>query len=130
MIVASGYGAGESNGNAGSVDLGLTTFDGACLRFVGSSYYDQDPSGYANVADGGPANRYAAGTFAFEPDLPPSGLTISPAPGGFRLDWTDLSGALERSGDLGAGSWVPVPGATPGVVVPATLPRGFFLLTR
>ena len=130
MIVASGYGAGESNGNAGGTDLGLTTFGGACLRFVGTSRYDVDPTGYATVADTGPANRYAAGTFAFEPDLPPDGLTINRDPAGVRLDWTDLSGSLERNPDLRTGSWSLVPAATPGIVRPVTPPGEFFRITR
>jgi hypothetical protein len=130
MIVASGYGAGEPNANGQGVDIGLTTFDGACLTFVGTSRYDPDPTGYATIVDGGPANRYAAGTFAFEPDLPPAGLTIIRDAAGVRLDWTDLTGSLEKSPNLRSDSWLLVPAATPGVVLPVTPPGEYFRLTR
>ena len=129
MIVASGYGAGESNGN-GATALGLTTFDGACLTFVGRSLFGLDPALMADTEDSGPANRYAAGTFAFDPDLPPTGLTISLNPGGtVRLDWTDSTGILERTVDLTNGPWELVPGTT-GIIRPALLPAEFFRLTR
>ncbi len=64
-IVAHGYGGGESNGNQGSVDLGLTTDSGdSSLRFVGLSRFGAPGDWPVNV-DGGPADRYAAGTFKF-----------------------------------------------------------------
>jgi hypothetical protein len=129
-IVASGYGAEEQNGNAGAGDLGLTTFDGACLRFVGTSSFGLDGAGYADSPDAGPANRYAAGTFAFVPDVPPGGLTIAPAAGGFVLNWTDLEGTLEQSPGLGGGSWQLVPMAAPGIQVPASGAQQFFRLSR
>ncbi len=73
-IVASGYGAQEQNGNQGGVDLGLGLEDGGCLiSFVNGGRFGQpgDPAGFPGVADGGPANRYAAGTFEFRPPVPP-----------------------------------------------------------
>lgn len=64
-MVAHGYGDGESNGNQGSVDLSLTTDDGdGSLRFVGGGRFG-DAGSWPTSPDGGPANRYAAGTFKF-----------------------------------------------------------------
>lgn len=129
-IVASGYGAEEQNGNAGGVDLGLTTFDGACLRFVGTSSYGLDGNGYSDTPDGGPANRYAAGTFAFVPNVPPGGLTIAPSAGGVTISWTDLEGTLEQSASMAPSSWQIVPGAAPGIELPLAGPLQFFRLSR
>ena len=74
-IVASGYGAGELNGNLGAGFLPITTDAGAgLLSFTGTARY-----GTANIfptsIDGGPANRYAAGTFKYE------AVTAVPEPG-------------------------------------------------
>lgn len=66
-ILAYGYDAGESNGNQGSVDLGLTTDDGdGALRFVGGGRWSADPGAWPENVDGGPVNRYAAATFKFQ----------------------------------------------------------------
>jgi hypothetical protein len=129
-IVASGYGPEEQNGNAGALDLGLTTFGGACLQFVGTSSYGLDPAGYADTPDAGPANRYAAGTFAFVPDVPPGGLTIAPSPGGVTISWTDPEGTLEQSASLAPASWQLVPQATPGIQLPVGPNPLFFRLSR
>lgn len=130
-MVASGYGAEEMNGNAGSVDLGLTTFGGGCLRFVGTSAFNTDGAAFPLSNDGGPANRYAAGTFEFVPDVPPGGLAIAPAEGGgFTITWTDPDGTLERSLSMAPGSWSVVPGATSGIVVPMAGPVEYFRLFR
>ena len=129
-IVASGYGAEEQNGNAGGVDLGLTTFDGACLRFVGTSSYGLDGAGYSDTPDGGPANRYAAGTFAFVPDVPPGGLAIAPSAGGVTVSWTDPEGTLEQSATMAPDSWQVVPGAVSGVELPVSGAQLFFRLSR
>ena len=128
-IVASGYGEGEPNGNVGALDLGLTQQDGACLRFTGSSSFGLDPDGYADQPDGGPSNRYAAGTFAFAPVTPEGKLTIAPAVGGVAIGWTAPEAALEQSDSLAPGSWQLVPKATPGMIVPATEARRFFRLS-
>lgn len=130
MIVASGYGAEEMNGNTGALDLGLTTFDGACLRFVGTSSFGLDGAGIADTPDAGPANRYAAGTFAFVPNVPPGGLTIAPSAGGVVLQWTDLEGTLERSPNLAPESWQLVPAAAPGIELPVSGAQQFFRLSR
>ena len=63
-IVASGYGAGEPNGNVGTPGMSLT--ENPIITFVGGGRYGNDAAAYPGVPDGGPENRYAAGTFAFE----------------------------------------------------------------
>ncbi len=73
-IVAEGYGAAERNGNQGGVDLGLTTDSGGCMvSFVGNGRFGATAGLFPDTVDGGPVNRYAAGTFVFEPleDPPP-----------------------------------------------------------
>jgi hypothetical protein len=129
-MAVSGYGAEEQNGNAGAVDLGLTTFGGAMLTFVGTSSYSLAANSFPDTADGGPANRYAAGTFAFEPDLPDPRLTIQPSGNGVQLDWVAPAGSLERSPSLAPGAWQLVPSATTGVVVPRTGAQEFFRITQ
>lgn len=91
-IVAEGYGETEKLGNQGAVDLGLTTNSGGCLiAFVNGGRYGLTPGGFPDVPDGGPANRYAAGTFQFEPILPPS----QQVPGDCNQDGTlDISDAI------------------------------------
>jgi hypothetical protein len=67
-IVASGYGDPENNGNGyGNQTVTWTTDDGGGLiTFVGGGRYGDDPTMYPGVVDGGPVNRYAAGTFVFK----------------------------------------------------------------
>ncbi len=65
-IVASGYNGAEPNGNQGSVALGLTTDNGGGLiSFLPTTRFGNDPNQFPFSGDGGPANRYAAGTFNF-----------------------------------------------------------------
>ncbi len=118
-IVAYGYGPGEPNGNADGGEW--TTFNGGSLLFVGGGRWDTVLDVLPANGDGGPANRYAAGTFTFEPmtGLPPAfdpGLTITLlADNQIRLDWNATPGAvLERSPDLK--SWELMPDAAPGHV--------------
>jgi len=62
-IVAEGYGGGEQNGNSGSP---IWTMDGGGrIAFVGSSRFGA-AGAFPATPDGGPANRYATGTFAFD----------------------------------------------------------------
>jgi hypothetical protein len=129
-MAASGYGDAEPNGNAGSTDLGLTTFGGGALAFVGTSAFNQAAGEFPATPDGGPANRYAAGTFVFEPDNPDPRLTIQPTDSGVRLEWVVPAGSLERSLTLLPGSWQLVPSAATGVVVPRDTPHGFFRITQ
>jgi len=69
-MAATGYNAREMNGNYGPPGgdaLGLTADDGGCaITFVGGGRFGSFGALYPNTADGGPANRYAAGTFEFE----------------------------------------------------------------
>ena len=68
-IVASGYGPFELNGNLGNSGHGIWTTDdgGGLISFVGGGRFGpaNAPSAYPSSADGGPENRYAAGTFIF-----------------------------------------------------------------
>ena len=72
-IVAWGYGVGERNGNLGvsyPPDPWETQSGGGALSFVGLAR-PGDPGTFPTRVDGGPPNRYAAGTFKFAgPDDP------------------------------------------------------------
>jgi hypothetical protein len=64
-IVASGYGALEMNGNSRS--FWYTDDGGGLINFVGGGRFGDPahPEQYPMSVDGGPANRYAAGTFVY-----------------------------------------------------------------
>jgi hypothetical protein len=65
-IVAEGYGAVEPNGNQGVGPLTLSTNDDSgSILFVGGGRFGANPGEFPASVDGGPANRYAAGTFEF-----------------------------------------------------------------
>ena len=86
-IVASGYGANEPNGNlgclagAGASCLGNTIVPssmntgGGLIAFVGSARYSNG-TGFPTSLDSGPANRYLAGTFSFEPTAIPEPASL------------------------------------------------------
>ena len=63
-IIASGYGVGEPNGNVGTP--GMSVSDSDAITFVGGSRFGDDTVAWPTLIDGGPVNRYAAGTFSFE----------------------------------------------------------------
>lgn len=68
-ISAWGYGDGERNGNVGTGSEASAIDDGGgAITFVGNSRFGPaaDPSAFPSSADGGPVNRYDAGTFEFE----------------------------------------------------------------
>ena len=69
-IVGHGYGAGEPNGNtAGPADDEKAVNDGGGLiTFVGDARFGDPatPGSFPGSKDGGPVNRYAAGTFEFQ----------------------------------------------------------------
>ena len=68
-IAAWGYGDGERNGNVGTGSVASAIDDGGgAITFVGGSRFGPAgaPSDYPSSMDGGPANRYDAGTFEFE----------------------------------------------------------------
>jgi hypothetical protein len=84
-IVAEGYNASELNGNAGGpTPTQWFTFDGGgALSFVGTGRWGTAGL-FPTNADGGPANRYAAGSFMFADAAPlgPGKLTTIPVPNG------------------------------------------------
>ena len=64
-IVAWGYGDAELNGNAGGLTAAWTINDGGgSITFDGGGRFGNPGAWPANL-DGGPVNRYAAGTFKF-----------------------------------------------------------------
>lgn len=95
-VSADGYGAGEPNGNSGS-PVWTTDTGGGLLSFVGTSRYGTTPGTYPGTADGGPANRYAAGTFAF---VTPA-MTGGTGPGGFLATGPATALTLWLKGDAG-----------------------------
>ncbi|MCB1095121.1 MAG: hypothetical protein KDN22_06030 [Verrucomicrobiae bacterium] len=70
-IVGVGYGPGESNYNVGDRNAaaeGLTVADTDLITFVGSSRFGDagaGPGAFPFSPDGGPVNRYGAGSFTF-----------------------------------------------------------------
>lgn len=64
---AYGYSANERNGNSSAAAPSWTTNGGpaGALHFTGTSRYAGTPGAFPNVPDGGPVNRYAAGTFQY-----------------------------------------------------------------
>lgn len=75
-IVTDGYGAADPNGNTGcnggvcgSGDFTASTMNtgGGQISFVGSGRYSNTSNAFPATLDSGPANRYGAGTFAFDP---------------------------------------------------------------
>jgi len=120
-IVAYGYGDGERLFNTGNrpddVAL-LATFDGASLLFVGQSRYSATPGAYPESPDGGPANRYGAGTFYFEPLAEAPSLAIGRSGDKVKITWTG-GGTLESTPAV-TGAWTPVPGASSGIEISPT----------
>jgi len=67
-MVAENYGTGELNGNSGgATPVWTTDSGGGALAFVGGGRYGTTQGQYPPYPDGGPANRYAAGSFMFAP---------------------------------------------------------------
>jgi hypothetical protein len=66
-VVGYGYDGNNRNGNLGTGNTKTWTTDGgASLAFVGGGRYGAvAPGGFPATTDGGPADRYAAGTFEF-----------------------------------------------------------------
>ncbi len=127
-IVASGYGVGEQLFNTHGLPANieqLSTFDGGSLVFVGSGRWG-DPATYPATADDGPANRYAAGTFAFEPatEVQPAQLTITLVADKVRIEWSG-GGSLYRSPEV-TGPWSVVSGAVSGVELTPQGSREFY----
>jgi len=112
-IVASGFSVNDPMGNQGFADAPtLSTTTDSSLTFVGSSRFLGIPESFPTNADGGPENRYAAGSFAFEV---PSGVPVvtnftwDNATGKGTISFTSLPGVgyeIEYSLDLTDGSWL------------------------
>jgi hypothetical protein len=74
-IVADGFDATDMNGNSGGADTvaqdpgaafpWFTDDGGGLITFTGGARRNVAPGGYPTDVDGGPVNRYAAGTFEF-----------------------------------------------------------------
>ena len=121
-IAASGYGDGE---RLGSNVAGRTVFSaGGAVRFVGTGRYNDDPNSFPDAVDVGPFNRYAAGTFYFEPLADPPPLAIQIEGGKLTLSWVG-AGALEKASSV-TGPWTAVPGAASGIQVPPTETSAFY----
>ena len=81
-INAHGYGAGEllaNSGVGGGFFIDRQLNDGGLLSFVGTSrfcFQDGPCTDFPPTPDGGPEDRYAAGTFAFSPVPEPGVLTL------------------------------------------------------
>jgi len=125
-IVAYGYGLEERLFNTGNrpedvAQLGL--FDGACLFFVGQSRWGEAGQFPANL-DTGPANRYAAGTFYFEPVHIGPTLSITYANGKITITWSH-GGKLFSATDP-TGTWTEVAGAASGIEITPTQTRAFY----
>lgn len=77
-IVAVGFGSNEQNGNTHGAGSGGPTIDtgGGLISFVGKSRYNAAANtalAFPTIVDGGPANRYDAGTFQFTAAVPEPG---------------------------------------------------------
>ena len=130
-IVASGYGAGEQLFNTGNLPENvalLKTFDGGSIVFTGASRWSNTPETFPTTIDQGPANRYAAGTFYFEPmaTVVQPVLSISFAAGKLSVLWTG-SGTLQSAPDLN-GPWNDVAGASSGSTLSTAANRAFYRL--
>ncbi|MCB1126481.1 MAG: hypothetical protein KDM81_08305 [Verrucomicrobiae bacterium] len=127
-MVAWGYGAEENLFNTGGrpADVALLgTFDGGSIVFVGTGRWG-DAGAFPAGADGGPANRYAAGTFYFEPlEMEEALLSIVLSDGVVTLDWTG-GGTLEGAPTATGSAWTPVEGASPGMQITPTEATQFF----
>jgi hypothetical protein len=83
-IVAFGYSATEPNGNtSGAIPTWSTNDGGGLLRFSGTGRYG-NANQFPATPDGGPTNRYAAGTFAF--------LSADRDSDGLPSDWESANG--------------------------------------
>ncbi|MDH7501542.1 MAG: hypothetical protein QHJ82_02355 [Verrucomicrobiota bacterium] len=123
VIAAWGYGA-EERYFSNAQDLpDLKMFSGGSLLFVGSGRYGIAGQ-FPETPDAGPPNRYAAGTFYFEPLPEESSIAASISGAKIKLTWTG-NGKLESAPEI-TGPWTEVAGATSGVELGIDGPRRFF----
>lgn len=125
-VVAFGYGAEERLFNTGNrpddvAQLGL--FDGACLTFVGGGRFG-NAGEFPGTPNGGPRNRYAAGTFYFEPVSVGPTLSISRTGDKATLTWS--GGGKLFSAPSVSGPWTEVPGATSAFEIMPTEAQAFY----
>jgi hypothetical protein len=99
---------------------------GGSITFVGTGRYGLTPEAFPEVADGGPYNRYAAGTFYFEPATITQGPTLTIARAGARvtISWTG-GGTLETASTV-AGPWTTVTGGGSGTPIDANASAAFY----
>lgn len=127
VIAVSGYGADERGveryfSNAQNLP-DLQVFSGGSLIFVGSGRFG--PAGqFPATPDTGPVNRYAAGTFYFEPIFEGPRLFISRNGNQITLQWSG-GGRLERAPEI-TGPWSEVPDASSGLALPIEHVQQFF----
>lgn len=125
VIVAWGYGDAEPYFSNAEDSPALSVFEGGSILFVGSGRFG--PAGqFPNSVDTGPANRYAAGTFYFEPLPEEPRLTIRRVGAQVELAWPGQA-ILEKAGTL-SGPWIEVPGAMSGIRLPIESDAQFFRL--
>jgi len=101
----------------------LQLFDGGSILFVGGGRYGGAGT-FPGTADGGPVNRYAGATFAFEAGTQRPVLQFMHTLDKLKLTWTG-GGVLERVNNLGE-TWQQVQGAVSGIEVPITGFSGYF----
>jgi hypothetical protein len=112
-IAARGYGPNELLANAGFAGNPVSVINdsGGILEFVGGSRYGTN-NGYPDTVDGGPANRYLAGTFAYEVEIDALSLEVNRSTGDvtllnegpttFDIDFYEIK---STSGSLNPAGW-------------------------
>lgn len=123
VIAAWGYGVDERYFSNAQNLPELQMFSGGSLLFVGSGRYGIAGQ-FPEVPDAGPPNRYAAGTFYFEPLPEQTSISVSITGAKIKLTWAG-SGTLESAPEV-TGPWTEVPGATSGVELTIENARRFF----
>jgi len=81
-VVGYGYDGNNRNGNPGTGNVKTWTTDdgGGLLAFVGGGRFGPfAPGGFPTTLDGGPADRYAAGTFEYKTVPPRPQIVLPPA---------------------------------------------------
>ncbi len=78
-VVAWGYGDGELNGNSGGPLTKSTDDAGGVITFVGGGRFGDPgtPGSWPHAGDGGPVNRYTAGTFEYDVIPEPTTLVLA-----------------------------------------------------
>ena len=94
-----GYDGNNRNGNIGTGNAKVwTTDDSGALGFTGGGRYGPNsPGGFPTTLDGGPADRYAAGTFEFK-TVPPTPLIVSAPTNMFVRPATSVTNSVTATG--------------------------------